>query len=82
MIATPCRKCQRPIVWTRDRSGFRFPVDAAPVSTGRFDVFARGRDLVSREIRPDERFDGPRFASHFLTCPEGSESKRERQSRP
>jgi hypothetical protein len=66
-----CRTCKRPIVWAITATGKRIPLDPEPVKGGNLRL-VDGRALAAR----DEP--GPRFVTHFATCPFASEHRRPR----
>jgi endogenous inhibitor of DNA gyrase (YacG/DUF329 family) len=61
-FAVPCASCGARVVWFRTRKGKRMPVDEA-------------------STRPTDRADQldlTRHVSHFATCPNAAEHRRER----
>jgi hypothetical protein len=69
-----CRSCGAPIVWTVTRKGKRMPVDAEPVSNGKF-VLENEEDNEKRlaVFIGEGDYRGPRYSSHFGTCPHAAE---------
>lgn len=79
-----CRSCKADIVWgVMERSGKRNPLDRAPDPDGRIIVEAwqateRGMAPVVRVLHDDELelVSGPRYTSHFATCPDAQQHRR------
>lgn len=75
-----CRSCRKPILWAETEKGRRIPIDPDPVSDG--NVVLQRRDgfrpplAIVRFVIPTG--DGPRFKSHFATCPEASKFRKSR----
>jgi hypothetical protein len=70
-----CRSCRAPIVWARTERGKRMPVDARPAADGTYRL-----DEPDRYEGPlavyDPRGTGPRYASHFGTCPSAGQHRK------
>jgi hypothetical protein len=68
-----CRSCKAPIVWARHEFTRRaMPLDAEPVENG--NVVLEGN--VARVVGPNVPVSGPRYVSHFATCPNAGEHRR------
>lgn len=86
-MASKCRSCQAPILWTLDATtGRAQPLDAEPVANGNVKLTGRtgktreGTTVpVSRVVIPqDSLFDDEppvRYLNHFVTCPDAEEWK-------
>jgi hypothetical protein len=69
---TKCRSCGAAIIWMKTAAGKRMPIDAEPSEKG---------NIVLVEDKGNfEQFDlisyakpGPRYTSHFATCPQAAE---------
>lgn len=67
-----CRSCHAPVVWAVTTRGKRIPLDPAPVEHGNIVLGVSGRSDPIAIVVPAEQIllaDGPRFISHFATCP-------------
>jgi len=75
-----CRSCGAPVVWAVTPEGRRMPVDAEPVDggnvllspnpTGSQDRYAPVATVVGKRVQASLfGDDGPRYVSHFATCP-------------
>lgn len=85
-----CRSCGAEILWVRwERSGKRMPVDAGPdmrpLPQGGDVVLAlRGGEfgeLIAEKYRPKkhgEQRNRNRYTSHFATCPDAKEHRRDK----
>lgn len=78
---TRCRSCKAPIVWAQTWRGNRMPVDAVPVQAdeGGNLYFEAG---VVRHVLPGIVLDPAidLFTSHFATCPNADEWRKERET--
>ncbi len=74
--------CSADIIWARTNAGKAMPVDAVPVDNG--NVLLRpwpGRDEPEAHVvNMPERFDAPRYTSHFVTCPAAASFRRPRRA--
>ena len=61
METSPCRGCQKPIVWAEDEKGQKIPLDPRPAVYA-VKVLSNGKVACYR----DKDF----MVSHFVTCPE------------
>jgi hypothetical protein len=81
---TACRSCGAEIVWAFTPDGRRMPVDAQPVDGGNVlltpAVEPRGAPtatVVGKRAQPTLfGDDGPRYVSHFVTCPDAARHRR------
>ena len=74
-----CKSCCAPIRWARTAAGKPIPLDLEPVPGGNIQL----RDGVARVLTPIEAMiepleGGPRFLSHFATCPYADEHRKAR----
>lgn len=65
MNTSTCRKCQKPILWSRTENNKRIPLDPEPVYGGNVVLEANG--ALARIVTPDKSV--KRLQSHFATCP-------------
>lgn len=76
-----CRSCDASIVWADTSSGSRMPVDAEPVPDGNLVLTypSPGRALAL-VVDPAQLLldDPPRYRSHFATCPNADQHRRNR----
>jgi hypothetical protein len=79
MVEELCRSCQARVLWATTEAGKAMPLDALPhpegnilldKSTGRCRVQS-GRDAAAEGA-------GPRYRSHFATCPQARNWRRPR----
>lgn len=63
---TTCRSCKQPIRFGLTEKGRRMPIDPQPVPDGNV-VFIDEQNV--RVLSAGEVVDGPRFQSHFVSCP-------------
>lgn len=70
---TECRSCGAEIVWASTERGKAIPINPAPDVDGNLAISGSGRhdaDFSARVIAGDEKYSGPRYKSHFATCPD------------
>jgi hypothetical protein len=67
---TKCNSCGAEIFWVVTEAGRRMPVDAKPVENGNIMVTDDGKASYSKGA--DLFQPGPRYVSHFATCPDGA----------
>lgn len=64
-----CKSCGEPILWAKSFSTHTpMPLDAEPVANGNIFI----KDGLAHTMRGDlfeDMADGPRYVSHFATCP-------------
>ncbi len=77
-----CRSCAAKIIWCVTHKGKRMPVDAQPVPTGNIRLRQEGDRVIAEypgkehpSLLEDER---QRFVSHFSSCPDRQEWRREK----
>lgn len=75
-----CKSCGADIVWVKTVAGKSIPLDAAPVADGNVALDSGGRAHVYSNPAAlfvvDMAGDGPRYRSHFATCPNAAEHRR------
>jgi hypothetical protein len=79
-----CRSCGAEVTWTVTTTGARMPVDTAPVDGGNVLLSPppiRGgapvATVVGKRVQPSIfGDDGPRYVSHFMTCPHADAHRR------
>lgn len=78
-----CRTCHQAIWWAQTGSGRRIPIDPEPVPDGNVVVEHpgdHGEAMVTVLGRPEEQQlyadVGPRYQSHFATCPQAAQHRR------
>lgn len=84
----PCAGCGLAIAWRLTRKGAKIPLDPEPVSTGNVILDRQGLAVVLDrerikvlEARAD-RDRWPRYVSHFATCPNRDQFRRQRKREP
>ena len=72
---SPCRYCDKPVIWTKTARGKNMPVDLEPHPDGAFELSeVEDKDsgkIVNRAtwVKPDEKAQGGEYyISHFKTC--------------
>lgn len=71
---TFCKSCDAPIRWVKmPASGKLMPLDDQPVEDGNIIVMAGDGYILTAEQA--EMYRGPRFKSHFATCPSATEHR-------
>lgn len=74
-----CKSCGAPVTWVLTTKGKRMPLDAVPVATGNVTVedgYATVHAAIGLFVAP-----GPRYVSHFATCPQANQHRTPRSSR-
>lgn len=61
-----CSSCGAPIFWATSLNGSKMPIDAAATIEGNV-ILSGGDAIVLRRDAPP--CTGPRYTSHFATCP-------------
>lgn len=67
MTITTCRSCGAAVIWTHTPKGSLMPLDADPDPAGLIFV---SDDCVAYVASGPDLFGGPRYVSHFATCPD------------
>jgi hypothetical protein len=71
-----CRSCGQPIMWCKTAAtGTLMPLDARPVENGNV-IIKDGLAHVLKGELFEEMADGPRFISHFATCPDHAKHRK------
>lgn len=74
--ADKCRSCSAEILWVNSAStGNVMPIDAAPVEGGNIAIVA-GKAVVLRGDLFEESLCGPRYQSHFVSCPNAQKHRK------
>ena len=85
-MSSRCRSCGAPVIWTvTEKTGKTMPVDAQPVENGNIRLEERGQTTNQGTTAPTAIYDitdplfgdGARYVSHFSTCPESKEWRRQ-----
>ena len=76
MKTDPCRTCGAPMIWTVTRKRKKMPLDAAPIPSGAYllEIMPDG-SLLAAWVGVSSPHPGPRYSSHFQTCPQAREHK-------
>ncbi|MCA1693511.1 MAG: hypothetical protein LC749_01585 [Actinobacteria bacterium] len=71
---TECRSCHARIVGVLTVNGKWMPVDPEPREDGNLVMTVEEGSPIPRVrvLKKGDVFDGPRFVSHFVTCPQAS----------
>jgi hypothetical protein len=84
MTLPRCHSCGAPIFWATTRKGARLPIDSAPRADGNLEL---DRDGIAAYVTPatstddQARLNGPRYVTHFTTCPHAQEWRRDTRTR-
>ena len=74
-MAHLCRSCKKPIVWVQmAKSGKKNPLDATPSPEG---TIAIGADGLGYMVTGEDRTP-PLYLSHFATCPNSQQHRKEK----
>lgn len=81
MTRSRCKSCHASIVWCETEAGKRMPLDAEPSLSGNTIVLGLGPDARTPRVRVLSAIElpassGPRYTSHFATCPQAAEHRR------
>lgn len=72
-----CRSCGAPVRWERTAAGKPIPLDPEPVPTGNLAFRDDGRVVTCLEDGGWPQ-DAPRYVTHFATCPNADQHRRNR----
>jgi hypothetical protein len=79
--AKECRSCGAEIIWTVTHKGKRMPVDAVPRSDGNIVLRQDGEKVIAEYPGKEHpslfEEDRARFVSHFATCPQSTDWRKE-----
>jgi hypothetical protein len=78
--AANCRSCSQLILWVEWASGKKMPIDISPNPNGNIVVtYRKSENKLLAENFDRSRHEGRRrFVSHFTTCPQASQHRRNR----
>lgn len=77
-----CASCGAEILWHRSATTNNFmPIDALPAEDGNI-IIEDGMAHVIRGMLWEESHDGPRYKSHFATCPNHEKHRKVRNKPP
>lgn len=71
-----CSTCHARILWVKMASGKLNPVDAEPVASGNVVIDEDGQGVVLKKDLFDAPATGPRYVSHFATCPDAAKFRK------
>lgn len=81
---TTCRSCEAPLWMLKTDKGKTMPVDPAPNPSGNLTIeyaaqMKPGDPMIPIRVHtaPDD-WTGPRYVSHFVTCPNAAKHRRKR----
>jgi hypothetical protein len=82
VVTATCRSCAAPILWAVTADRRSMPVNLEPDPDGNLDLLwvspgMQPRVLVVDPAQPTLD-DGPRYTSHFATCPNADQHRRNR----
>ena len=72
-----CRACKKPVLWYTTTLGAVMPLDPEPCDDGNV-VIVDGKALSLKGDLWEEHHDGPRYKSHFATCPNAAEFRKKK----
>lgn len=72
-----CRGCSAAIAWAKTERGKPIPLDPEPVPDGNIVVTDAG---IAHFLRSTEMATGPRYVSHFVTCPDRAHFRKQLRS--
>lgn len=71
--------CGARVIWARiEPSGKRHPVDADPTEDGNVALTRRGDVVIARVLKKGEAWPHPKRKSHFATCPDAAQYRKEK----
>jgi hypothetical protein len=73
-----CKSCGAEIVWVKTESGRTMPLDATPVDPVEVDRTCIIDNGVAKFGAIDCRHDEPHYVSHFSTCPQAAQHRKEK----
>lgn len=75
-----CRSCGAPILWVKTNLGNKTCLNAEPVEGGNVVIETVDKEDVARTLKRDllnqENPAGPRYVSHFSTCPDAKKHRK------
>jgi hypothetical protein len=72
-----CRACPAKILWAKTERGKPIPLDPDPVPDGNIVVTDAG---IAHFLKSTEMATGPRYVSHFSTCPKSAHFRKQQRS--
>lgn len=74
MPGNSCRSCGAPVRWVRTEAGRRMPINPDPDPAGNLVL-----DVTGLAVQVDPTATGPKYTSHFATCPEAARHRKPKQ---
>lgn len=68
-----CRSCGARITWLETAGGKKIPVDEDPVPDGNIVIVGTMAHFLGKHDVSELALEGPRYVSHFVTCPQAGE---------
>lgn len=78
MQPAKCRSCGADILWIHSAAGNLMPLDAEPVANGNIFVLDGKARFVSNDLFEPMLPEGPRYQSHFASCPEAAKWRKKK----
>ena len=79
MSLSTCRSCGAEIVWAKTVNGKNIPVDPTPVESGNLGFLPGNPPTVEVRNYPEPFIsEQPRYVSHFKTCPNAAQHRRQK----
>lgn len=76
-MLSKCRSCKQPILFALTRKGRRIPLDPDPVENGNIRLTeVEGRKLPLARVVDGTENPGPRYRTHFASCPDADRFRR------
>ena len=75
---SPCRSCGAPMLWVRTTAGNLMPLDLEPVPGGNIVLKDGLAHVLKGDLFEGMIDEGPRYVSHFVTCPEAAKHRRKK----
>ena len=77
-----CRSCDAEVLWARTPQDKAIPIDPEPVEGGNIVLHdpVPGRPRTCHFVGRGTPSDGPRYVSHFTTCPNAAQHRRPRKA--
>jgi hypothetical protein len=68
MDSTHCRSCGAPVKWVKTANGKNMPLDPESCEDGNIIIKGETAFVMTAKEKANKKV-GPRFKSHFATCP-------------
>jgi hypothetical protein len=78
-----CRSCGAAVLWVRSATtGALMPLDAVPCEDGNISLVVGMAHVHHGSLFEEMLPEGPRFKSHFATCPSAASHRKPKEKKP